>query len=70
MVGNVWEWTSTRWKNPETRQYDENKTPHYVVKGGSFIDSSDGTVNYEARNSARYVGPGSQNLRVGVQLCN
>ena len=54
MVGNVWEWTSTRWKNPKTRQYDEEKAIHFVVKGGSFIDSKDGTINYEARNSARY----------------
>ena len=51
MVGNAWEWTSTVYTEPR-KVVDPNNT-HYVVKGGSFIDSRDGKFNYEARCAAR-----------------
>jgi len=52
MIGNVWEWTSTIHTIP--RRPNNPQAPDYTVKGGSFIDSHDGSVNMEAKNSARY----------------
>ena len=59
MIGNVWEWTSTIFKTNHmsdgNRIRDKNHRPQYVVKGGSFVDSRDGSSNLEARCAARYV---------------
>merc|ERR1712038_1135052 len=34
-----------------------NGTKWYTVKGGSFLDSKDGTINQEARCAARHLYP-------------
>ncbi|CAD5115654.1 DgyrCDS4610 [Dimorphilus gyrociliatus] len=60
MVGNVWEWTSTKF-SLKYRYSDivedinsRNKSDiEFVIRGGSFVDSSDGRFNYEARCATR-----------------
>ena len=44
MVGNVWEWTATE---------DISKQGQYVLRGGSFLDSVDGTFNHPASINTR-----------------
>ncbi|KAF7206398.1 inactive C-alpha-formylglycine-generating enzyme 2 [Nothobranchius furzeri] len=44
MMGNTWEWTSTRF--PATQ-------PMYVLRGGSWIDTVDGSANHKARVTTR-----------------
>lgn len=60
MVGNVWEWTSTifslkyRYHEIVNDIKSKPKKDHeYVVRGGSFVDSSDGGINFEARCATR-----------------
>ena len=54
MVGNVWEWTQSPWAPaiPATARRDvggqEGHEKKYVLKGGSFVDSLDGTFNHRA----------------------
>lgn len=43
MVGNVWEWTSDYWPNQRNPQEMQ-----VTLKGGSFIDSIDGSFNHKA----------------------
>lgn len=51
MVGNVWEWTNTRYYE---RVVDRKLQPlKYVLKGGSYMDSREGEFNYAARTSNR-----------------
>ncbi len=47
MLGNVWEWTSSQFKtqNPKER--------HFVLKGGSFVDSIDGEYNHKVTATTR-----------------
>uniref|UniRef100_A0A1A7Z437 Inactive C-alpha-formylglycine-generating enzyme 2 n=1 Tax=Iconisemion striatum TaxID=60296 RepID=A0A1A7Z437_9TELE len=44
MMGNTWEWTSTRFPA---------KQPTYVLRGGSWIDTVDGSANHKARVTTR-----------------
>jgi formylglycine-generating enzyme required for sulfatase activity len=46
MIGNVWEWTSNEFKDP-----DEPLVPKRVTKGGSYMCSAQYCINY--RPSAR-----------------
>lgn len=48
MIGNVWEWTSDDFDYSSFGIVDEGKK---ILKGGSFIDSLDGSFNYVARPS-------------------
>ena len=48
LVGNVWEWTGTQFGRPK-----KNEGPKFVLKGGSFLDSVDGTFNHKARIATR-----------------
>uniref|UniRef100_A0A0L8H6L0 Sulfatase-modifying factor enzyme-like domain-containing protein n=1 Tax=Octopus bimaculoides TaxID=37653 RepID=A0A0L8H6L0_OCTBM len=51
MLGNVWEWTESLYFD---RVIDRNKQPlRYVLKGGSFIDTRDGSYNYVVRTANR-----------------
>lgn len=46
MLGNVWEWTSSRFPGPQTM---------YVLRGASWIDTVDGSANHRARVTTRSV---------------
>jgi len=47
MLGNVWEWTSSQFKTQNP------KDKHFVLKGGSFVDSIDGSVNHKVTATTR-----------------
>ena len=50
ILGNVWEWTNSVFR----RSGDvERKNLMFITKGGSFLDSIDGSFNHPARISAR-----------------
>ncbi|KAI5622407.1 sulfatase-modifying factor 2 precursor, partial [Silurus asotus] len=44
MLGNIWEWTSTRFTSPQIM---------YVLRGASWIDTADGSANHRARVTTR-----------------
>ncbi|XP_051960750.1 inactive C-alpha-formylglycine-generating enzyme 2 isoform X2 [Xyrauchen texanus] len=44
MLGNVWEWTSSRFPGAQTQ---------YALRGASWIDTVDGSANHRARVSTR-----------------
>uniref|UniRef100_A0A3Q4G8P4 Sulfatase modifying factor 2 n=1 Tax=Neolamprologus brichardi TaxID=32507 RepID=A0A3Q4G8P4_NEOBR len=44
MMGNTWEWTSTRFSAAR---------PMYVLRGASWIDTVDGSANHKARITTR-----------------
>ncbi|XP_016376931.1 sulfatase-modifying factor 2-like isoform X1 [Sinocyclocheilus rhinocerous] len=44
MLGNVWEWTSSRFPGAQTM---------YVLRGASWIDTADGSANHRARVTTR-----------------
>nr|XP_054768494.1 inactive C-alpha-formylglycine-generating enzyme 2-like [Lytechinus pictus] len=80
MIGNVWEWTSTKFSaNPSSKDdapspggEDPSKT-RYVLRGGSYIDSKNGKFNHAARVTTRMgneADAGSDNLgfRCAVSL--
>lgn len=46
MMGNTWEWTSTQFPGAQ---------PMYVLRGGSWIDTVDGSANHKARITTRWV---------------
>ncbi|KAK3105410.1 hypothetical protein FSP39_024609, partial [Pinctada imbricata] len=51
MIGNVWEWTSDRYyERVVPRELQEEM---YVLKGGSYLDTRDGSANHIVRNSQR-----------------
>ncbi len=59
MIGNVWEWTSTRYAGSHlasepTRDQRQPEVPLRVIKGGSFLCAPDGCVRY--RPAARQPG--------------
>ena len=47
MLGNVWEWTQSQFKTQNP------KDKHFVLKGGSFVDSIDGTFNHKVTATTR-----------------
>ena len=51
MLGNVWEWTATQYRDPGRVKADSES--RFLVKGGSFLDSPTGHANHLARVSAR-----------------
>ncbi|XP_072047471.1 inactive C-alpha-formylglycine-generating enzyme 2-like [Amphiura filiformis] len=64
MVGNTWEWTSTRFETAQTSPADDPNST-YVLRGGSYIDSKDGKFNHQLRVSTRMsntADAGSDNL--------
>lgn len=46
MMGNTWEWTSTPFSAAQ---------PMFVLRGGSWIDTVDGSANHKARITTRWV---------------
>lgn len=46
MMGNTWEWTSTKFPGAQ---------PMYVLRGASWIDTVDGSANHRARVTTRWV---------------
>jgi len=53
LVGNVWEWTSTLFSPPSKGPKGEEEPAKYVLRGGSFLDSVDGSFNHKARVTTR-----------------
>jgi len=43
-LGNVWEWTSTKYVDSAPKKKDEPE--QFVLRGGSFLDSIDGSFNH------------------------
>jgi formylglycine-generating enzyme required for sulfatase activity len=76
MVGNVWEWTSTRWgRNYQSRDYvypytneDGRENPEgsdaRVIRGGSWFDP---LADADPANRGRYL-PGSRASNIGFRL--
>eukprot|EP00755_Sulcionema_specki_P003433 Sspe_Gene.27666::Locus_12030_Transcript_2_2_Confidence_0.400_Length_1351::g.27666::m.27666 len=52
MVGNVWEWTQTLFSEARPNKKGEEQAK-YVLRGGSFVDSVDGSFNHMARVTTR-----------------
>ena len=50
MLGNVWEWTQTLYSKGNR---EKEELPKFVLKGGSFVDSIDGTFNHFTRTATR-----------------
>ena len=49
MVGNVWEWTSDRFAPlPPNQPAPKPGQEQYVLRGGSYVDSADGSFNHKA----------------------
>eukprot|EP00933_Yihiella_yeosuensis_P016598 TRINITY_DN14107_c0_g2_i1.p1 TRINITY_DN14107_c0_g2~~TRINITY_DN14107_c0_g2_i1.p1 ORF type:complete len:386 (-),score=77.72 TRINITY_DN14107_c0_g2_i1:155-1285(-) len=55
MLGNVWEWTLDRhsFETFKVPGHDINQKEMKVLKGGSFMDSIDGSFNYKVSTAAR-----------------
>ncbi|XP_012944158.1 inactive C-alpha-formylglycine-generating enzyme 2 [Aplysia californica] len=51
IIGNVWEWTSTAYKDRMVEH--DFHTKKAVLKGGSYVDSVNGKINYPVRNGQR-----------------
>eukprot|EP01065_Artemidia_motanka_P014679 TRINITY_DN1852_c1_g1_i6.p1 TRINITY_DN1852_c1_g1~~TRINITY_DN1852_c1_g1_i6.p1 ORF type:complete len:430 (+),score=156.39 TRINITY_DN1852_c1_g1_i6:68-1357(+) len=51
-VGNVWEWTSTKYSDARPNKKGE-ELEKVVLRGGSFVDSVDGSFNHKARVTTR-----------------
>ena len=54
MVGNVWEWVSVP-KNTKRLESQGIKGNEGILKGGSYVDSHDGSVNHAATVATRQV---------------
>ncbi|XP_071805052.1 inactive C-alpha-formylglycine-generating enzyme 2-like [Asterias amurensis] len=52
MVGNVWEWTSSRFDG-SSEDTEETEGTKYTLRGGSYIDSKDGSFNHQVRVTTR-----------------
>lgn len=52
-AGNVWEWTSTLHTPPKKNAQGQDEPPKYVLRGGSYLDSADGSFNHKARVTTR-----------------
>ena len=55
MIGNVWEWVDSSYKRPKGQQERQGAgaQEELTLKGGSFVDSLDGTVNHKATAATR-----------------
>jgi formylglycine-generating enzyme required for sulfatase activity len=55
MLGNVWEWTKTRFHVPKQQgaKPDPAADKQYVLKGGSYIDTIDGSHNHQTTVATR-----------------
>ncbi|XP_077998546.1 inactive C-alpha-formylglycine-generating enzyme 2-like [Glandiceps talaboti] len=65
MVGNHWEWTTTLFQQSQMPPGQEDPNPMYVLKGGSYVDTKDGSFNHIARVTTRMgntADAGSDNL--------
>eukprot|EP00656_Telonema_subtile_P040280 TRINITY_DN45341_c0_g1_i1.p1 TRINITY_DN45341_c0_g1~~TRINITY_DN45341_c0_g1_i1.p1 ORF type:complete len:371 (+),score=74.43 TRINITY_DN45341_c0_g1_i1:37-1149(+) len=51
-LGNVWEWTQTVFSHAEGKG-EQQQPPKWVLRGGSFVDSADGSSNHQARVTTR-----------------
>eukprot|EP00058_Branchiostoma_floridae_P025398 XP_002610888.1 hypothetical protein BRAFLDRAFT_91482 [Branchiostoma floridae] len=51
-LGNVWEWTSSQFIPPGMRR-EEVEDKEYVVRGGSWLDSKDGSFNNRVHVTTR-----------------
>eukprot|EP00756_Hemistasia_phaeocysticola_P032225 Hpha_TRINITY_DN16398_c0_g1::TRINITY_DN16398_c0_g1_i1::g.62826::m.62826 len=51
-VGNVWEWTQTMFSKARPGKKGEEQDK-MVLRGGSFVDSTDGSFNHKARVTTR-----------------
>uniref|UniRef100_A0A0B7AIE1 Sulfatase-modifying factor enzyme-like domain-containing protein n=1 Tax=Arion vulgaris TaxID=1028688 RepID=A0A0B7AIE1_9EUPU len=49
MIGNVWEWTSSAYVERSVQPHSKM----VVLKGGSYVDSVSGEINYPVRNGQR-----------------
>ena len=49
MLGNVWEWTTSKYHEQGVDRLSQPE--RYVLKGGSFVDTRDGSANYIVRTS-------------------
>jgi len=52
-IGNVWEWTSTIYSHPQKTKDGQEEPAKLTLRGGSFVDSLDGSWNHRARVSTR-----------------
>lgn len=53
VVGNVWEWTTTIHTPGKKDHKGSEEAPKFVLRGGSFVDSVDGSFNHKARVTTR-----------------
>merc|ERR1719240_281630 len=51
-IGNVWEWTQTMFSKARPGKKGEEQDK-MVLRGGSFVDSVDGSFNHKARVTTR-----------------
>ncbi|XP_070560402.1 inactive C-alpha-formylglycine-generating enzyme 2-like [Ptychodera flava] len=65
MVGNLWEWTSTKFQGNRPPGAESDPNAMYTLRGGSYIDTQDGSSNHVARVTTRMgntADAGSDNL--------
>ena len=70
MIGNVWEWTRTRWREVPDRWEDadirdEDGSGARVLRGGSWVDVAPGGLRCAARVG---YGPGSSSGIIGFRV--
>ena len=54
-IGDTWEWTTTLYAPPppKAKGKEQQEQPQFVLRGGSFVDSADGSFNHKARVTTR-----------------
>lgn len=52
-LGNVWEWTATVYSHSQKGKDGNEEPAKLVLRGGSYVDSIDGSWNHRARASTR-----------------